>query len=172
MYDSIRDSISRIHTLNPKETVAIINRAANQLWSREDNVKRKLSMMFSLSDIKNYSKKFNENEDKQIFYSDMFSIKGLEFDHVIIVNFNNKYLPNPKELEKLSVFSSIGSEAYEKDKENLLNHEKKLLYVAMTRARKTLTFITPGITGVFTKDAPQFITEDFGNEYYDLIKIC
>ena len=42
----------------------------------------------------------------------------------------------------------------------------------MTRARKTLTFITPGITGVFTKDAPQFITEDFGNEYYDLIKIC
>ena len=170
MYDNIRDTINKIHILNPKETVAIINRAANQLWSGEDNVKKKLLMMFSLSDIKNFNKKFNENEDKQIFYSDMFSVKGLEFDHVIIMNFNNKYLPNPKDLEKLSSFSSVGSEAYEKDKENLLNDEKKLLYVAMTRARKTLTFITPGITGIFRKDAPQFITEDFGDEYYDLIK--
>lgn len=170
MYDNIRNTINEIHIRNPKDTVAIINRAANQLWTEEDKVKMKLSMMFSLSDIKNFSKKFNENENKQIFYSDMFSVKGLEFDHVIIMNFNNKYLPNPKDLEKLSEFSNVGSEAYEKDKENLLNDEKKLLYVAMTRARKTLTFISPAITGIFRKDAPQFITEDFGEEYYDLIK--
>lgn len=170
MYDDIKNTINKIHAKNPKDTVAIINRAANQLWSGDDKVKTKLSMLFSLSDIKNFSKKFNENESKQIFYTDMFSVKGLEFDHVIIMNFSSKYLPNPKDLEKLSDFSTIGSEAYEKDKENLLNDEKKLLYVAITRAKKTLTFITPASKGIFSKDAPQFILKDFSDEYYDLMK--
>ena len=86
------------------------------------------------------------------------------------MNFNNKYFPDQEELKKLMKFSDNQSEAYEKDKENLLNDEKKLLYVAMTRAKKTLTFIVPGLTGVLRNDLPQFVINDFNEEFYNVEK--
>lgn len=60
----------------------------------------------------------------------MHACKGLEFDNVFIVDANEEFLPNPQALKN--------------DFDTNLANERRLLYVAMTRARKRLFITTSG----------------------------
>ena len=60
----------------------------------------------------------------------MHACKGLEFDNVFIVDANEEFLPNPHALKN--------------DFDVNLANERRLLYVAMTRARKRLFITTSG----------------------------
>ncbi len=65
--------------------------------------------------------------------STIHGVKGLEFDNVFLVDLIEENLP-----------SSGSIEAYRKGNNTLLEEERRLLYVAMTRAKKGLYFFIPG----------------------------
>lgn len=73
--------------------------------------------------------------DKWIQTLTMHACKGLEFDNVFIVDANEDLLPNPQALKN--------------DFDSNLANERRLLYVAMTRARKRLFITTSGKPSIF-----------------------
>jgi len=61
-----------------------------------------------------------------IYISTLHSAKGLEFDHVFIIGYDDFFAPGPKSLSHRSTSAHLSAHC-------------KLLYTAITRARKTLT---------------------------------
>lgn len=59
------------------------------------------------------------------------SVKGLEFDHVIIMDLNDDIIPFPAGMS-------------DDEDEYHISTERRLLYTAMTRARKSLTLVSSG----------------------------
>jgi len=141
----IVDTINKVFNENPKHTVAIIHREEIKNLSGEvSNFRRfiesKIGVRFS--DIKNYSKRFDYNGTKQVFYTNAYDIKGLEFDVVFIIDFNRYFYPNQKEIQKLKDEKEGKDLAFlEEDIQDIIEIEKKLLYVAMTRAKEQLYII-------------------------------
>lgn len=82
-----------------------------------------------------------------LFSSTMFSIKGLEFDHVFICDINDSLLPYPLEL------------ADGKDDLHICT-ERRLLYTCMTRARQSLHLIYTGKPSRFIAEIDP-LTVDF-----------
>lgn len=70
-----------------------------------------------------------EKKDAQIHLMTIHAAKGLEFDYVIIVGLQDGVLPNAKSLENASD----------------LEEERRLMYVAMTRAKEKLLLLQPEI---------------------------
>lgn len=61
-----------------------------------------------------------------IYISTLHSAKGLEFDHVFIIGYDDFFAPGPYKLSHRSTSAHLSA-------------HRKLLYTAITRARKTLT---------------------------------
>ncbi|RSL29914.1 ATP-dependent helicase [Salibacterium salarium] len=76
------------------------------------------------------------------------SSKGLEFDHVLVTELKQGKLPYKE--------PDPGD-----DEEEFMSRERKKLYVAMTRAKKTLCLIAPKTYSSFIKD--------FNEKYYEVI---
>lgn len=90
--------------------------------------------------------------------------KGLEFDHVIIAHAISGKWGNRRSRNKFNIPIIHG----QADPESELNDERRLFYVAMTRARKTID-ITYSNAGV---DNKEFIPSQFlGELNSDLVKI-
>lgn len=70
------------------------------------------------------------NISSGIVVTNYHQLKGLEFDHVVLFGLDDKTFPG-RYLEKI-LADDI------KDEENVL---RKLMYVAMTRAKETLTIV-------------------------------
>lgn len=81
----------------------------------------------------------HDNSDSELLngirFLTMHRIKGLEFSHIFLAGLSNEVLPLQ------SLFRNIESE---KEKNNIIKTEKSLLYVAMTRARHSLTLTCTG----------------------------
>lgn len=98
-----------------------------------------------------YVSESDENADLDIMT--IHKAKGLEFDHVLLVDISNTTGSNPKELVHWAEFENsllvavrdqeIEDPFYEflrrEEKARDANENKRLLYVAMTRAKKTLS---------------------------------
>jgi superfamily I DNA/RNA helicase len=69
----------------------------------------------------------------------MHRVKGLDFDHVIIASMNNKIVP-------LEVFEKSDEQQIEDER---LLREKSLVFVAATRAKKSLLITTYGVKSIF-----------------------
>lgn len=80
--------------------------------------------------------------------STIHSAKGLEFDTVYMVDLVEGDFPS---------ISSI--EAIEKDNLDLMEEERRLFYVGMTRAKNKLTLITPHTLGDKYLEPSRFLTE-------------
>lgn len=136
--------IKKIHLNNPQKSIAIVRREELRKGAGyrhgfrqalEENLKERIL------DVNNYRKKNNEVQ-KQIFYVNPYDIKGLEFDVVFILDFNSKFYPNNEEMLNIGRKSESKEEKLlNKDILEFLNREKKLLYVAMTRAKEKLYLI-------------------------------
>ena len=74
----------------------------------------------------------------------MSSIKGLEFDVVIILDCNNGVIPYPEGMK-------------DENREIHLSAERRLLYTAMTRAREQSYILTTGEPSPFIEE----IDEEF-----------
>lgn len=83
------------------------------------------SLLVTFTDIKNYGDKFSYNQKKQIFYTNAYDVKGLEFDYVFIIDFNKAYYPNRKEIEKIEIDNDgKDKELVNEDIADFINREK------------------------------------------------
>lgn len=141
----IANQIKKTHEEDPYKTVAIIHREELKPktgWKSDFRVKLEQLMYQSFTDINSYYKKFDYEEKKQIFYTNAYDVKGLEFDVVFIVDFNNRYYPHIDEINKIKESNDNKDiELISDDILEFVNTEKKLLYVAMTRAKEKLYLI-------------------------------
>ena len=77
-----------------------------------------------LQDIALFTDKTQETSENTVSLMTVHAAKGLEFDTVFLVNFNDGVFPS--------------SRACDEGGMKALEEERRLLYVAMTRAKKTL----------------------------------
>ncbi|MBU5316514.1 UvrD-helicase domain-containing protein [Clostridium bornimense] len=141
----IVDTINKIYSMDKTKSIAIIHREeikgktglkSNFRLYLETNLKQ------SITDIYSYGKKFQYDKEKQIFYTNGYDVKGLEFDYVFIIDFNSEYYPSKKGIKKIrEANEGKDKELVEEDILEFINTEKKLLYVSMTRAKEMLYLI-------------------------------
>ena len=98
-----------------------------------------------------------------MFYTNGYDVKGLEFDVVFIINFNTANYPLSKELKKIKD-ENDGKEMtlIKDDVLEFINREKRLLYVAMTRAKEKLYLVAD----CKNSNISSFIY-DFNTKYYE-----
>jgi superfamily I DNA/RNA helicase len=138
--DELIRCIRRLQETDPESSIAIIHRY-DEAWRRmEIPLQKYLSKHLDLISTKEYNRRYNyQAKRKPIFFTDVYSIKGLEFDHVFVIHFDRDHYPLKTRFEELNKLGlDRFSEQYQKDYNRLYNDEKKLLYVAMTRAKHTL----------------------------------
>ncbi|MCR8743911.1 3'-5' exonuclease [Romboutsia lituseburensis] len=154
--------IKEIHLNNPNETVAIIHREESGLSIKCSENLNKLKRHFMyVADTKNYGAKFDPNSKKQIFYASAYDIKGLEFDHTFLIQFDDENYPKKSRIQELLKNEDIDESMIKDDIDEIKNIEKKLLYVAMTRAKKNL-YIT------YSDNISEF-ANDFDKQDYNII---
>jgi DNA helicase-2/ATP-dependent DNA helicase PcrA len=100
------------------------------------------------SDIKEFLKKLNnlrdvikrasENKGANITLTSIHSAKGLEYDYVYMID----------NLEELNIDKNISGDEYEK----ILEEERRVFYVGMTRARDKLNIVIPGEPSLFVNE--------------------
>ena len=73
-------------------------------------------------------------KDRQIVFTTIFRTKGLEFDYVILPQCNENALPYLK-VERISIHDTEGNQK-DAPMTDILESERRLFYVAITRARK------------------------------------
>jgi DNA helicase II / ATP-dependent DNA helicase PcrA len=158
--------IKEIHQKDPGASIAVIHRHdydANA--ARECPVYDMLRREFNVIQTNDYARRFDFNQArKPIFYTDAFSVKGLEFDYVFVIHFDRHHYPNEKRIEELKqrCDGKTNTDSYDKDYDDIFNDEKKLLYVAMTRAKKELQLL-------YTAAKPTMICQmirDFDTKHY------
>lgn len=119
---TIINHVKTIRSTYPESTIGIIAQSHKKLYSIKEYLEQKGFPVYSVKD---------DNADiispgvKLITYQ---SSKGLEFDHVIITDLKKGKLP-------------YKSPAPGEDENDFMSRERKKLYVAMTRARKTLLLV-------------------------------
>ncbi|EJT5912895.1 TPA: UvrD-helicase domain-containing protein [Clostridium perfringens] len=159
--------IKKIHEEDPYKTIAIIHREKNELIGFQKSDFRKYLegqlYMEKFSDIKSFESKFDLREKNQVFYTNGYDVKGLEFDVVFIINFNTANYPLSKELKKIKD-ENDGKEMtlIKDDVLEFINREKRLLYVAMTRAKEKLYLVAD----CKNSNISSFIY-DFNTKYYE-----
>ncbi|MFA7314738.1 MAG: ATP-dependent helicase [Candidatus Magasanikbacteria bacterium] len=98
-------------------------------------------------------KKHKEKEDEKIILSTVHQAKGLEWDAVFILNVSAGQFPNDR---------STGS-----DKE--LEEERRLFYVAITRARKYLYITYPLVSSAYSLlQGPSIFLEEIDRDLLDM----
>lgn len=131
----------------PSATIAVIVRNDDHLNKGIGGspVEQLLKQHFSVIDIKKYGERFSyEEKTKQLVVTDPYSVKGLEFDFVIIPDFDCFHYPLKSKLHDIDEFiedKSKESDSYRKDQEEIINNEKRILYVAMSRAKQGLELL-------------------------------
>jgi hypothetical protein len=109
----IHQKILELRTSAPHETIAILSKFNSVLYSFEETFIREglpVSMLHGENNVLN---------EQDITLCTLHAAKGLEWDHVFMVRLNDDAFPQKK------------------DEENILQ-ERRLFYVGVTRARKTL----------------------------------
>ena len=131
-------NISELQKSDPSASIAVIHRHDDNLNDiRNCHVKNTLHRNFEVITTKEYGRKFElSKERKPVFYTDAYSVKGLEFDYVFIIHFDREHYPKKQKLDELEKFVERNSSSYELDEDVIINDEKKILYVAISRAKK------------------------------------
>ena len=110
----IHNRIMELRTENPEATIAILSKFNSVLYSYEETLIREgVEVSMGQRDETHY-------QQNPVTLCTLHSAKGLEWDHVFFVRLNDDVFPQKK------------------DDESLLQ-ERRLFYVGVTRARKTLT---------------------------------
>lgn len=141
--------IKSIQQEAPSKTIAIVRREEVRIKTgcKKSPFRLKLEQELrqSISDIDNYYYKFDTKKGKQVFYTNAYDIKGLEFDVVFILDFNNKFYPYINQIKNIKEKNeSKDDRLINDDVLEFINNEKKLMYVAMTRAKEKLIIIANG----------------------------
>jgi superfamily I DNA/RNA helicase len=156
----------KIRKKKPGASIAVIHRYNRNQLERPNQMTLDLGRHFELITADQYGRKFDfEKEKKPIYLTDAFSIKGLEFDFVFILQFDRFHYPDKGRIEELDKRSNYHttSDTYLKDEDDIHNDEKKILYVALTRARKQVWLL-------YNSENPRHISpfvRDFNSRDYE-----
>lgn len=179
----IAKEIKAIHAIDTKKTIAIIHREdikpKKSYGNSEFRNALERELLLTFTDIKTYSNKFEFHKEKQIFYTNAYDIKGLEFDIVFVIDFNKAYYPNRKEILKIKNENEGKDEnLVNEDIADFMNREKKLLYVAMTRARDKMYIIANGCEKeenisnfAFDFEEDRYIAENFTKKKMKILSV-
>ena len=157
--------IKEIMAKDPGSSIAVIHRYEEELHLKTVTaVKRVLETSFYLITAEQYSRRFDHGSAKKpVFFTDAYSVKGLEFDYVFILQFDRFHYPNSKRIEELNRRSEKrNTESYSRDFDSVFNDEKKILYVAITRAKKKVVLLW---TAEDYLKVSQFIRDFNGDDY-------
>lgn len=160
------DKIKDIHMKEKGATIAVIHREEKKvLKGQKTIIQAQLEAEFNLIGVKNYSKNIKKRKNP-IFYIDIYSAKGLEFDYVFIVDFDKEHYPLKEKIDALCEHykkqNVASNDYYDKDFGNIINEEKRLLYLAITRAKENVFFL---YSGGNEKNSSPFIKEFNTNDY-------
>lgn len=164
----IINQIKKIHSSEEGATIAVIHREEDEILRRQKSyLRQQLEMNFRLIGVVSYNRRFNYADAKKpIFYTDIYSVKGLEFDYVFIVNFDKYNYPKSNKITKVQKYynsqSSDFGKLYQQDRQEVEDEEKRLLYVAITRAKKNV-FLT--YSGGRYMDISTFVKEFDTKDY-------
>jgi len=111
-----------------------------EIGSYCNNIKEFINKIYSLQDV---IKNASENKDARVTLSTVHGAKGLEYDYV--------YMLDNLEGEFPSDMKGMNREAYEK----VLEEERRIFYVGMTRAKEILSIIVPGVPSLFINELMQ-----------------
>ncbi|RAL21443.1 DNA helicase UvrD [Thermoflavimicrobium daqui] len=140
--NAIIRNVKKIQKQDPSASIAIIHRDEDHMNNGlENQLKQYLQQQLMLISTEEYRKKFDHQAIKKpVFFTDVYSVKGLEFDHVFVIQFDRFHYPSEKRLKELEARCTEGmdSDSFRKDFDHFYSDEKKLLYVAITRAKQTL----------------------------------
>lgn len=100
----------------------------------------------------------DDNSPMKINYMTMHRSKGLECDDIVIINLKDEALGFPSQMEQDKIFEYIRKDT----KKDFLDEERRLFYVALTRAKKNVYLFTP------KKKSSIFIKELLKNYRKDL----
>ena len=114
----------------------------------------------------------HERPDLRISFLSAHKSKGLQADYVLIINCRNTVLGFPSRMKENEIFRIVREVAIQKLEQRKMNkrkcekfsEERRLFYVAMTRARKRILFLT-----VQEKESPFILElreEEELNTYY------
>ncbi|MDW5299138.1 MAG: ATP-dependent helicase [Sedimentibacter sp.] len=167
VYDKIRQfkiDINYINKLKPKDAIRFIKmdlEYINYLERMQDegrnNLPNSLHILEILEEIGSYcsnTKEFiekinklqeviknaSENRNANVTLTTIHSAKGLEYDNVYMIDNVDGEFPSEKR--------NMSNEDYEK----LIEEERRIFYVGMTRAKKTLNIIVPGTNSLFVNE--------------------
>src|SRR5699024_7210046 len=142
MANEMKKEIHQIQRNHPRKSIAIIHRYTDNEVKKYGNLRHVLEREFHVIGIEQYGKSFNYNKEKKpIFFTNPFEIKGLEFDFVYIVHFDRMHYPSAERINELNErydTKKINYQNYDKDYDEILNDEKKVLYVACSRTKEEL----------------------------------
>jgi len=110
----IHHKIMELRAEDPTATIAILSKFNSVLYAYEETLIREQVP------VKMMSSQQEQEDDNHVTLCTLHSAKGLEWDHVFLVRLNDDVFPQKK------------------DEESILQ-ERRLFYVGVTRARKTLT---------------------------------
>ncbi|TFE25599.1 UvrD-helicase domain-containing protein [Cohnella luojiensis] len=169
MVNYLVQEVHKIRREDPKASVAIIHRYEGNQWKINNSSARiRLAREFSIIGVESYGRKFDYDKlNPPIFFTDAYSIKGLEFDYVFILHFDREHYPLQNKIKVIEKRHNgeTGSNAFDQDLDSILNEEKKVLYVALSRARqKTImlcvgekpTYLSPFIRDFQSRDYENF----------------
>lgn len=116
-YDWIVKDIAKHYSKNTKETFAILARNNSSLYKIEERL-HQLGLMYNI--YTKYNPDRSQTHFRRITLATIHASKGLEWDHVYLMNCSDDCLPSRKTDEDIIA-------------------ERRLFYVAITRARSYLT---------------------------------
>ncbi|PDZ39775.1 hypothetical protein CN520_00460 [Bacillus cereus] len=138
MLSRVGDTIQSLYKKNSQATFAIIHRYSNRRI--EKDVKQSLGKYFILKTYLNKVDGINpeKKHGPEVYFLEAKVTKGLEFDYVFILDFDKNYYPHTDEIINLQKVKQAHSTEYLDDKKDIEEKEKRILYVALTRAKEAV----------------------------------
>lgn len=111
-----------------------------EIGSYCNNIKEFIEKINKLQDV---IKNASENKNANVTLTTIHSAKGLEYDYVYMIDNIDGEFPSDKR--------NMSNDEYEK----LLEEERRIFYVGMTRAKKVLNIVVPGVNSLFVNELIQ-----------------